>query len=74
MRQVAVHPQWQKKGVGRELALLAEKLAKDEGAKGIFLHARETARGFYERCGYRAQGERFLERGIPHFHMEKRWG
>ena len=74
MRQVAVRPDWQGKGAGRRLADFGEALAKERGAKGIYLHARETARGFYEPCGYRAVGEGFLERGIPHVGMEKRFG
>lgn len=74
MRQVAVRPGRQGKGVGRKLAEFGEALARERGARGIYLHARETARGFYERCGYRAVGEEFLERGIPHVEMEKRFG
>lgn len=74
MRQVAVRPGRQGKGVGRKLAEFGEALAREWGARGIYLHARETARGFYERCGYRAVGEEFLERGIPHVEMEKRFG
>ncbi len=35
----------------------------------IYLHAQEHAMGFYEKYGFKAQGERFFEAGIPHFKM-----
>ncbi len=36
------------------------------------MHARATAIGFYEKCGYDRLGETFLEQGIPHVRMQKR--
>lgn len=71
MRQVAVAPEWQGKGVGRQLVIASEELAKRLGFRHMTLHARETAVPFYLRLGYRTVGERFEEVTIPHFKMEK---
>ena len=32
---------------------------------------RDTAVGFYEKCGYKIKGDQFLELNIPHHVMEK---
>ena len=37
----------------------------------VTLHARANVVGFYERLGYSAQGDPFLEVGIPHRHMRR---
>ncbi len=66
MRQVAVRPDFQKRGIGSQLVSAAEQLAKAKGCKNIVAHARETAVGFYLRLGYIAAGESFLETTIPH--------
>jgi predicted GNAT family N-acyltransferase len=38
----------------------------------ITLHARVVVRGFYEKCGYTAEGTEFEEIGIPHIRMIRR--
>jgi predicted N-acetyltransferase YhbS len=72
MRQVAVHPDHQRKGIGGGLVRIAEKTAREEGCREIILHARETAKDFYLALGYEAVGERFVEIGIPHWNMVKK--
>ena len=64
---------FQKKGIGLELVRFCEEALRGKGASGIVLHARKTAQGFYEKAGYTPVGEAFLEVGIPHQAMEKRW-
>lgn len=71
MRQVAIAPQWQGKGVGSELVAASEELAKSLNFNIMTMHAREKAVPFYLRLGYRAVGDRFEEVTIPHFKMEK---
>lgn len=70
-RQMAVEPERQKCGLGRALLEGVEQQLAREGAAQFELNARETAREFYEKLGYRTVGERFLEVGIPHWRMEK---
>lgn len=72
MRQLAVRENVQGKGFGRELVNYAESFAKGRGNEEIVLHARETARGFYEKLGYEAEGDSFTEVGLPHFAMRKK--
>ena len=72
MRQLAVRESGQGKGFGRELLNYAESFAKRRGYEEIVLHARETARGFYEKLGYEAEGDSFTEVGLPHLAMRKK--
>ena len=71
LRQMAVKTGLQGKGIGRVLMLFAENLARDRGMKKLVMHARKTALGFYEKLGYEAVGEEFVEVTVPHFVMEK---
>ncbi|MGO8749625.1 MAG: GNAT family N-acetyltransferase [Thermoguttaceae bacterium] len=72
MRQVAVVPDLQGKGIGRAMVQYSEVLAWELGYRRMVLHARETAVLFYEKLGYSRIGSRFIEVTIPHWAMEKR--
>ena len=69
--RMAVTPEWQGRSVGTALVRHAEALAAQAGFETIMMHARTTAVGFYEKCGYTQLGEAFLEQGIPHMKMQK---
>jgi len=71
MRQVAVAPEQQGRGVGAALVDHAEQFARAAQFSKMVLNARETAVPFYLRLGYQTVGERFEEVSIPHFKMEK---
>ena len=71
LRQMAVMNDLQGKGIGRALMQFAENLARDRGYKKITMHARKNATGFYEKMGYRKQGDEFTEITIAHYVMEK---
>ena len=71
LRQMAVPNSMQGKGIGRALMIFAENIARDLGYKKLTMHARKTALGFYQKLGYRATGNEFMEVTIPHFIMEK---
>jgi len=71
LRQMAVDPSYQGKGLGRRLLTQLEEVLWGEGVKRIELHARENAMGFYQSLGYRKIGTSFQEVGIPHFKMIK---
>jgi len=72
LRQMAVSPACQQKGIGKELLLFAEKTTLENHYSIIRMHARKTAVGFYKKSGYTVIGEEFTEVGIPHFEMVKR--
>jgi predicted GNAT family N-acyltransferase len=61
------------RGRGHGAAVLAElhRQAVLRGVPEIELHAQVTARGFYERAGYRAVGEEYEEAGIAHITMRR---
>lgn len=71
MRQVAVDDQIQGKGIGTQLVLHSERVARDRGYKRMVLHARTTAVPFYERLKYVIEGDEFEEVSIPHRQMVK---
>ena len=71
LRQMAVNNKLQGKGIGESIMSFTELLARDKGFKKIVMHARNTAIGFYEKCGYKVCGSQFLELNIPHHIMEK---
>ena len=62
------------RGRGHGAAVLAElhRQAVLRGVTAIELHAQVSARGFYERAGYTAVGDDYLEAGIPHVTMIRR--
>ena len=61
------------RGAGAALLLAAHDVAQKAGAEGVALSAQIAVRGFYERFGYRAIGGEYLEAGIRHVRMERRW-
>lgn len=71
MRQVAIKPEFQSKGLGSFLVKYAEDWAISNGFKIIDLHARNTAIEFYKKLNYCSIGEPFLEVNIPHIRMLK---
>lgn len=72
LRQMAVKPNQQGRGIGHTMMVFAETLARDRGFKKLTMHARDTALGFYEKQGYRTVGNQFFEVTIPHHLMEKK--
>ena len=72
MRQVAVSPEAQGRGIGRSLTEFAEDFARRQGFARMTLHARTTAVRFYEKLGYERVGEEFVEVTIPHWTMQKK--
>lgn len=69
LRQMAVSPSLQGQGMGRRLVRFAEGVARERGFGRVELHARVTARPFYERLGYAAFGPVFAEVTVPHIAM-----
>jgi predicted GNAT family N-acyltransferase len=59
------------RGRGYGAAVLAElhRQALALGLAEVELHAQVSARGFYERAGYTAVGEEYVEAGITHVTM-----
>ncbi len=71
MRQVAIDPRLQKRGVGTALVEFAETFAAKVGYEKMIAHARDTAVPFYVRLGYTVHDPKFTEVGLPHFLIRK---
>lgn len=71
LMQVAVDTIYQGEGIGKELVAYAEKRAKEAGYKTIVMHAMLFVVSFYEKMGYRAEGDVFEEQGITFLKMVK---
>jgi N-acetylglutamate synthase-like GNAT family acetyltransferase len=72
LRQMAVRQDIQAKGIGKTILEYAERTALENGYSILMMHARDTAVGFYQKCGYEISGDEFIEVSIPHYQMEKR--
>jgi predicted GNAT family N-acyltransferase len=70
--RMAVAREARGRGVAAMLLAEADARALGLGARRMALGAQTAATGLYERAGYRASGERFLDAGIEHVMMEKR--
>jgi ribosomal protein S18 acetylase RimI-like enzyme len=72
VRFMAIHPDHQGQGLGRQLLDYMEQQARQQGASYVSLQAREQAVPFYESCGYTVQEKTYLLFGqIQHYRMEK---
>lgn len=58
-------------GVGSALMTAVLEDAARGGAAFALLHAQVRALGFYEKLGFAAEGDEFLEADIPHYTMRK---
>jgi YbgC/YbaW family acyl-CoA thioester hydrolase len=67
--RMAVHQVLRGCGWGEQVLRALAAQAQARGDRMIELHAQRTARSFYERLGFAAQGETFEEAGIPHVTM-----
>jgi predicted GNAT family N-acyltransferase len=70
--RMAVLAAWRGRGVGAAIleALMGE--ARRRGLAAVYLHSQVHARDFYARHGFVAEGEEYLEAGIPHVGMRAR--
>lgn len=71
LMQVAVDSKYQREGVGREIVKYAEKRAREAGYSRIVMHAMLSVVHFYEKLGYRQEGDIFEENGITFARMVK---
>ena len=71
LMQVAVDSKYQREGVGREMVKYAEKRAREAGYSRIVMHAMLSVVHFYEKLGYRQEGDIFEENGITVARMVK---
>ncbi|KAJ2309336.1 hypothetical protein IWW54_003787 [Coemansia sp. RSA 2705] len=73
--RVVVAPEYQGRGLGKRLLDEVEVHLAASGeftqCKRMKLGSQYDKRGFYEKCGYQAQGDIYDELGCPHIWMYK---
>ena len=69
--RMAVAAHVRRRGIGSQVLTCLEEQAYASGVRRVLLHAQLPVLGFYEAHGYVAEGEEFLEAGIPHVAMAK---
>jgi len=70
--RVAVLPAWRGRGFGRKVMTSLLAYALQLPLERVWLSSQCHAVAFYESLGFSSYGERFMEAGIEHIHMEKR--
>lgn len=73
VERVATLAQARGNGYAKQLMLAIEDVARENGLHELKLGAQLTALPFYERIGYEAYGDEFLDADIPHRMMKKTW-
>jgi predicted GNAT family N-acyltransferase len=68
--RVAVRKDWRGKGVARTMMQYAMDLSRRNGQPRFYLSAQLDALGLYEKLGFSAFGEPFVEAGIDHVAMK----
>ena len=69
--RMAVIKDWRGKGVGGALLRKLMDIAQQTGNLKLVLNAQTSAAGFYARYGFSAEGDEFMDAGIPHLRMTR---
>ena len=69
--RLAVEPERRGEGIAAALLALSDRVATDNGADSISLHAQTYALRLYLDAGYEERGPVFMEEGIEHVAMGK---
>ena len=64
--RMAVLREFRGRGIGSQLLAAVIEQARRAGHTEVFLHAQVSVIGFYERHGFVAEGENFMDAGIQH--------
>ena len=68
--RMAVLDSFRNQGTGSAMMAQIIKTAKKSRMKSLKLHAQRPAEAFYTKHGFIAEGEEFMEAGIPHITMQ----
>ena len=71
LRQMAVSPAHQRRGLGQRLLGELEDDLRARGIRNLVLNARRSAVGFYEKLGYAVGGDEYVHLTVPHVRMTK---
>jgi len=71
LRQMAVIEDFRGYGIGTEIVGWSEIFLRHKGFKFVEMNARKYAVPFYEKLGYKVEGDEFIEVTVPHYKMSK---
>jgi predicted GNAT family N-acyltransferase len=69
--RMAVLREWRGQGAGSAILLALIAIAAEQGMSEVVLNAQTQARDFYARHDFVAEGDVFLDAGIPHQRMRR---
>lgn len=69
--RLAVLPNYRGMSLGKMLIDEAQRCVSDMGGEKISLSAQVRVMNFYEKCGFSAVGEEYLDEDCPHIKMVK---
>jgi predicted GNAT family N-acyltransferase len=69
--RVAVLKAHRRQGAGELVVRSLEQWARQAGHRRVWFHAQVSAVPFYEKLGYQAYGDTFMEANIPHVKMQR---
>lgn len=70
--RMAVDREYRRRGVGRAVMNYLIEKAIELGLTELYLHSQLHAKPFYEKLGFKAEGNVFMEANIPHVVMRLR--
>jgi len=70
--RMAVLRAWRGQGVGSAILNALLRMARERACRTVVLHAQTHALSFYERHGFVAAGDEFMDAGIAHREMSIR--
>jgi predicted GNAT family N-acyltransferase len=69
--RVAVVREARQQGIGMEMMRRALAFCQDLNLESVALDSQTYITPFYEKLGFRATGDEFMDAGIPHIHMTR---
>lgn len=67
--RIAVKKNLRGRHIGIQICRFVIDYCEEQGCKYIWLNAQVQAQGFYEKLGFKSEGEPFMEAGIEHIKM-----
>lgn len=71
LERIAVSKPYRGNGIGTELIEFMMETARENGYSHFRMHAQAQLQSYYERLGFRVDGEPFIEAGIDHVPMTR---
>lgn len=73
LERICILEPYRKYGLGKVIVKVLEEIAEENGVDKVKLHGQTHAEGFYHKLGYETASDVFMEDGIPHVLMTKKF-